>query len=705
MIPEKTGQVVISSSSFASSKSKIVTNSYIKGILRSGIYSDKILACVRELSCNAYDAHISAGIKDTPIEIYVPTVLNPSFKVRDYGAGLDDYGIREILFSYGDPTGLNEKVDSNEQHGMFHIGAKAPFSYSSVFEVASIKDGIKRIYCCYIGEDEDDYIDLINESFTEEPSGLEITIPVKKDDINSFCYTIKNFFVFWDIKPLFKNVEIKFENNQGIKSLFKNSNFYVWSPSYSRAQSKLICSGVQYNISENFHSSKRTPYLSYLIERGFIFNAKIGDVTFSSSRENVAETDRSLKFLENETDKVFQSIYLLINKELESDTDKLSFLGKFINLENELGQVFFRYFDQNKLYFKFNNEIIQTDFLKPNIYLPFESFGFYYYSYDERLRKESRFTNLSSIEKSNKEISSRSIKNEIGKVISFSRNHNIILIKPDDLKNTRETNLRIRKYLELNNKSDFCNALVFRDESTYNLFFDNSSIKPSDIVNISDIEPLVIKKAFNYQKILKTQIKVGVMDASARFSFVYNEKDLKNGYYVFQDKPSTSVYLPHYTSYPYSSYDLAHLLEDGENLYFVPNKEKYKKLLTRYPKIENVETLIRKSETDLENKLNGDYFYAENIICQNRLYICNYICEYFDKKLVVINEKYKFAYKILSKTGKYENKSIDYLFYNHLEKVSPLIKKFLAQGSFLDKEIINDIKQILESKKKTEKTK
>ena len=38
-------------------------------ILSSTLYSDPITAIIRELSCNAYDSHIAAGIKDTPFRV------------------------------------------------------------------------------------------------------------------------------------------------------------------------------------------------------------------------------------------------------------------------------------------------------------------------------------------------------------------------------------------------------------------------------------------------------------------------------------------------------------------------------------------------------------------------------------------------------------------------------------------------------------
>ncbi len=46
-------------------------------ILSSGIYSNPIHAIVRELSANAYDAHVAAGTTNVPFEITLPSALSP----------------------------------------------------------------------------------------------------------------------------------------------------------------------------------------------------------------------------------------------------------------------------------------------------------------------------------------------------------------------------------------------------------------------------------------------------------------------------------------------------------------------------------------------------------------------------------------------------------------------------------------------------
>src|SRR5277367_3848978 len=58
------------------------------GVLSSGLYNDKIRAIIRELACNAWDAHVMAGKKEVPFDIHLPTDFEPVFRITDYGTGL-----------------------------------------------------------------------------------------------------------------------------------------------------------------------------------------------------------------------------------------------------------------------------------------------------------------------------------------------------------------------------------------------------------------------------------------------------------------------------------------------------------------------------------------------------------------------------------------------------------------------------------------
>lgn len=159
---------------------KIAANAEMFKLLSDNIYSNKIGAVIRETACNAFDAHVDAGL-DTPFEVYLPCIENPEFKIRDFGFGLDEYGM-DIFTTYGDST----KTRSNASIGAFGIGAKSPFAYTNTFSVVSICKGIKRSYIMYLAEDGCPKPSKIGEEPTDEPSGLAISFSVEPDDFSRF---------------------------------------------------------------------------------------------------------------------------------------------------------------------------------------------------------------------------------------------------------------------------------------------------------------------------------------------------------------------------------------------------------------------------------------------------------------------------------------------------------------------------------------
>lgn len=108
-------------------------------MLSSTLYSDKILAVVRESLCNAWDAHIEAKRVDRPIEI---TLTNDKLTIRDFGLGIAHSQIGPIYGTYGAST----KKHDGKQTGGFGLGCKSPFAYTDHFEVVSCHQGVKTVY-------------------------------------------------------------------------------------------------------------------------------------------------------------------------------------------------------------------------------------------------------------------------------------------------------------------------------------------------------------------------------------------------------------------------------------------------------------------------------------------------------------------------------------------------------------------------------
>lgn len=108
-------------------------------ILSSTLYTNQILAVVREVLCNAWDAHIEAGKTDMPIQV---SIKNNELIIKDFGKGIPKDMMGQIYGTYGQST----KKTNGQVTGGFGLGCKAPFAYTDHFEVISCNNGLKTIY-------------------------------------------------------------------------------------------------------------------------------------------------------------------------------------------------------------------------------------------------------------------------------------------------------------------------------------------------------------------------------------------------------------------------------------------------------------------------------------------------------------------------------------------------------------------------------
>src|ERR1039458_2438411 len=167
-------------------------------ILSAGLYNDRITAVIRELSTNAFDAHVAAGKKDVPFYLHIPTYFEPEFKVRDDGVGLAH---EEVMGLYRTYFGTN-RSDSNDFVGALGLGSKSPFSYTEGFTVSSRYQGVTRTYTAFIDENGTPNIVLQSEEETPDAcNGLEVSFPVDTNDIWEFKNKAKSALQFFDPLP------------------------------------------------------------------------------------------------------------------------------------------------------------------------------------------------------------------------------------------------------------------------------------------------------------------------------------------------------------------------------------------------------------------------------------------------------------------------------------------------------------------------
>lgn len=165
--------------------------------LIDGLYENKIQSIVREIWSNALDAHIAAGCAERPFAVTFPTMFNPTFIVRDFGVSLDHEGVMQLYTTVFEST----KEDTNDATGKFGLGSKSPFAYTDTFSVIAIKDGSKRFYSAVIGKDGIPAIHFLGEEATDEETGLEVSFPIKTDDIRAFRRAAQRVSHGFDVKP------------------------------------------------------------------------------------------------------------------------------------------------------------------------------------------------------------------------------------------------------------------------------------------------------------------------------------------------------------------------------------------------------------------------------------------------------------------------------------------------------------------------
>lgn len=261
---------------------------HIFNVLRNQLYSDKVLAVVREYSCNAVDAHVAAGKPNTPIKVTLPNRLNPNLLIRDYGDALSDEDIKNIYAFYGEST----KRNTNDQIGMLGIGSKAAFAYGDNFVINSFINGKKHSYNAFIDPSQVGQISKLDVSNTDEADGIEIVVPVRDDDYDEFVSRAKDLFEHFPVKPkICGTSEFLYENDE---VLFSGDD-WKWLVKEDRYGDAIAVMGnIAYPIERySLNLKDENEKLNNLLKPNLVMVFNIGDLEISASREKLQFTNKT----------------------------------------------------------------------------------------------------------------------------------------------------------------------------------------------------------------------------------------------------------------------------------------------------------------------------------------------------------------------------------------------------------------------------
>jgi len=306
----------------------IKTNALSFSILSSGLYTDPIMAIVRELSCNAYDAHTDANNSTTPFEIHLPNALEPFFSIKDFGTGLSEDDIQgEIVpITEEDGTVVNTrtgglyttyfdstKTKSNDFIGALGLGSKSPFSYTNTFEVISRHGGTKSTYGIFLNEEGIPTVALMGKIETDEHSGLEIKLTIKKEDFHTFVSRTATALKYFKVQPTIKGV-INFEFDRIPDKRVEADNWILSSASgYYNSSIVAVQGNVQYRVdSAQIKELLDSNLQTFISNSNIVLFFDIGMLEVAANREEIRYDKQSLEAIVASVKTVFKNLTSVI---------------------------------------------------------------------------------------------------------------------------------------------------------------------------------------------------------------------------------------------------------------------------------------------------------------------------------------------------------------------------------------------------------
>lgn len=276
----------------------------------SDLYEDPVKAMVREYMTNMGDAtralqRQNPNTTPRPGEITTPTTMDARMVFKDFGIGLSPEDVMDVFMVYGESTKNNDSLDT----GGFGLGCKTAFAYDggANWTVETRQDGESHTFAFFINERGVPSGAHVGTETTDEPNGLTVTIPLRREHIAKATKYIKYFAPFMEFPLLVDDVEVTQER------FFENDNWYFTKeergPGITESHVNVIMGGVPYPVQDNdlmsvfkvtdrwgykrnLHVFPRSPVTNSF---GYTLNIKVpvDSVDVPPSRDTLMVTDRT----------------------------------------------------------------------------------------------------------------------------------------------------------------------------------------------------------------------------------------------------------------------------------------------------------------------------------------------------------------------------------------------------------------------------
>jgi len=296
-------------SGFTSSGFGFEMNAKMYSIFLDKMYKDKAGAVIRELSANAWDSHVDAGNTLTPFEIQLPTWLDKTFSIRDYGTGIPHDSFEHVYTNIGNST----KEHSNDFIGSYGLGSKSPFSLTDTFIVDNIHDGIKSVWVCFKSAGFPQVTKVSSEP-TDEHTGVKVSFSLEKCMERDFRQSVVRQLRFYTLKPIVTGADLPIV----FPEMPNLENGYAYDGEIR--ENLLVMGNVNYPIDLDSLGAydKGGKYLDALgaydkggkyldiFRTNIILKAELGDVDIPPSRESLEYTEKTKEWVYAKIDRIIE---------------------------------------------------------------------------------------------------------------------------------------------------------------------------------------------------------------------------------------------------------------------------------------------------------------------------------------------------------------------------------------------------------------
>jgi len=343
----------------------IENEAIIFDILSTKLYKNPLKILIQEYMSNARDSHREALKSEIPIDVILPTPIDPYIRFIDYGIGLSSDRIAKVFVKLGNST----KSTNNNETGGFGIGAKTAWSYTDSFNITTVYNKIEYKYIAYL-DNNIGKLDLLSKKEVDKCNGTIIKVNINSKDLSKAAKCVFRTSFFWKVRPniIDNNNTFSFEDYT-IKYIQNKSAAIVDTSRYEGYLKEdnndviIVIDGIIYDSVNNYipHNKINTKY-------------RMAVYLFFNTGELFPVINREAIFNDNNTHDVLNSKIDIICKKISKSIDisDVEYIKDLYNIIKEKDLELFYFLTK----FQISNNFFSIYYSNTNFYIDLRDYGY-----------------------------------------------------------------------------------------------------------------------------------------------------------------------------------------------------------------------------------------------------------------------------------------------------------------------------------------